>query len=232
MTVASAQNTYRNSMELYAPDRAFDPQASSAQNNGGTKNVARFETTAPERTTDAQMQNTPYELHLQGEQPRLTLYRPPQTPELNPQAKPLPGTPENVPDAKDTSAAPKDGEGAKTMEEINEETSCPVCENRKYQDGSNDPGVSMKFATKLNSYSATAAVRAHEYQHVRHHQMEAQEKDRKIISQTVMLRVRRCPHCGKMYTAGGVTKTVTAAYSDCAQKDAQPAQGQKLDACV
>lgn len=236
--IAGAKNDYQSNAELYSPrmNRASDmPSASQRSGAYGQSTADPFETTAGTGSPEADMQQAPYELEFKGWEPVLKLYKPATQNTAQPLELPqtLPGnTQMELPGAKTPEDAQKNGEGAKTMEEISEEANCPVCDNRKYQDGSSDPGVSLKFATKLNPYAATSAVRAHEYQHVRHHKMEADKKDRKIISQTVMLRTRRCPHCGKMYTAGGVTKTVTAAYKDCAQASASSAEGQKLDACV
>ncbi|MDD4075857.1 MAG: hypothetical protein PHC80_07175 [Eubacteriales bacterium] len=232
MTITNANGDYPKHAAFYEPqmNRPADMPMDAARFDAfGSEPAEPFgiasDTGNPALTTF----DLPYELDLRGGDvtPQLRLYRPAQ-----PKQAPLPqiGTPGQIP-AVQMPGGQENGEGAKTMAEINEETQCPVCDNRKYQDGSNDPGVSLKFATKLNPYSATAAIRAHEYQHVRHHQMEADKQDRKIISQTVMLRTRRCPCCGKMYTAGGVTKTVTAAYKDCAHSNTQ-AEGESLDACV
>lgn len=237
MPAINANAEYRNNSQLYLPrtERAFDTRAASSEYENAAPDTQPFETTAAQGGFGYEMYEAPYELHLPNdfEMPQLKLYKPEPRQYHAGDFQPVGYSPDEPPEKLELPGEKRaEGDGAKTMEEINEETKCPVCENRKYQDGSDDPGVSLKFATKLNPYSATAAVRAHEYQHVRHHQMEADKNGRKIISQTVMLKTRRCPHCGKTYTAGGVTKTVTAAYSDCAHMSARSQEGQSLDKCV
>lgn len=90
---------------------------------------------------------------------------------------------------------------------------CETCENRKYQDGSNDPGVSFKTASKITG-NAEAAVRGHEYEHVNRNQAKAAREGKEIVYQTVTLRRAICPECGKSYVAGGETVTVTKAKQD------------------
>ncbi len=87
---------------------------------------------------------------------------------------------------------------------------CSACENRRYQDGSDDSGVSFQNPTKVNPAAAEGAVRAHENQHVTRNKAEADREGRKIISQTVTIKHATCPECGKNYVAGGVTRTTTA----------------------
>ncbi len=248
MTIANG-NLYPLRAEPYAQrsDRAADMQTPSARTKPwGENSLQPFETPESAASQGTQMFDRPYSLELSGnDQPASPLpYRPAQAPQGSQDAAPT--APQHAPaqlpqlaklpgkefQGKELPGSEQNkGEAAKTMEEIYEETHCSACESRRYQDGSDDPGVSFKFATKLNPYSATAAVRAHEYQHVRHHQMQADKQDRKIISQTVMLRTRRCPECGKMYTAGGTTKTVTAAYREQANVSGDE-EGQRLNACV
>ena len=85
---------------------------------------------------------------------------------------------------------------------------CETCKNRKYQDGSDDPGVSFKTASKVTG-NAEAAVRAHEYEHVSHNQAEAAREDKEIVYQSVRIKHGICPECGVSYVAGGETVTVT-----------------------
>ena len=85
---------------------------------------------------------------------------------------------------------------------------CETCENRKYQDGSNDPGVSFKTASKISG-NAEAAVRGHEYEHVNRNQAKAAREDKEIVYQSVTLSRAICPECGKSYVSGGETVTVT-----------------------
>lgn len=85
---------------------------------------------------------------------------------------------------------------------------CETCENRKYQDGSNDPGVSFKTASKISG-NAEAAVRGHEYEHVNRNQAKAARENKEIVYQSVTLSRAICPECGKSYVSGGETVTVT-----------------------
>ncbi len=88
---------------------------------------------------------------------------------------------------------------------------CKTCESRKYQDGSNDPGVSFKTATKLSPEEAASAVRSHENEHVVREQAKAEREGRKVVSQSVTLHTEICPECGDPYISGGTTRTVTKA---------------------
>ena len=116
----------------------------------------------------------------------------------------------NLPGA--TEEAPVDGVGeAKTAAEVVEETQCQTCARRKYQDGSDDPGVSFKTPTTISAGAAPAAVRGHEQQHVVREQAKAEREDRRVVSQSVSIHTDICPECGRVYVSGGTTKTVTAA---------------------
>lgn len=88
---------------------------------------------------------------------------------------------------------------------------CKTCESRKYQDGSDDPGVSFKTATKLSPEEAASAVRSHENEHVVREQAKAEREGRKVVSQSVTLHTNICPECGEPYISGGTTRTVTKA---------------------
>ena len=112
---------------------------------------------------------------------------------------------------KDTVPAEEQGDETKSPSEVMEEEECQTCKERKYQDGSNDPGVSFKTATKLSPERAAVAVRGHEYEHVVREQAKAEREDRKVVSQSVTLHNEICPECGEVYVAGGVTRTVTKA---------------------
>ena len=102
-------------------------------------------------------------------------------------------------------------EEAKSPSEVMAEGECQTCEERKYQDGSNDPGVSFKTATKLSPERAATAVRGHEFEHVVREQAKAEREDRKVVNQSVTLHNEICPECGKVYVSGGETRTVTKA---------------------
>lgn len=85
---------------------------------------------------------------------------------------------------------------------------CQTCKNRKYQDGSNDPGVSYKMPTRISPERAAFAIRSHEAEHVAHARVEALKEDKEIVSQSVSYRTGICPECGRTYMAGGNTRTV------------------------
>ena len=84
---------------------------------------------------------------------------------------------------------------------------CQTCKNRKYQDGSNDPGVSFKTPTRLSPEQAAYAVRSHEAEHVAHAWAQAQREDKEVVSQSVTYHTGICPECGRTYLAGGNTRT-------------------------
>lgn len=91
---------------------------------------------------------------------------------------------------------------------------CQTCKNRKYQDGSNDPGVSFKSATKISPEAAASAVRGHEMEHVYRNRAKAAREGREVVSQSVTIKTGICPECGKPFVAGGETKTVTRAKNE------------------
>ena len=85
---------------------------------------------------------------------------------------------------------------------------CQTCKNRKYKDGSDDPGVSFKTASKISG-NVASAVRGHENEHVTRNRAEAERENKEIVSQTVTIKSDICPECGKSYVSGGETVTVT-----------------------
>lgn len=86
---------------------------------------------------------------------------------------------------------------------------CQTCKNRKYQDGSDDPGVSYKSPTTIDADMANAAVRSHEREHVGREQFQAEQEGREVVFQTVTIHNAICPECGRIYVSGGTTRTVT-----------------------
>ena len=86
---------------------------------------------------------------------------------------------------------------------------CQTCKNRRYQDGSDDSGVSFQTPTKIAPQAAAAAVRSHEQEHVSRNQSKADREGKKIVSQTVTIHTAICPECGRIYVSGGTTKTTT-----------------------
>ena len=105
-------------------------------------------------------------------------------------------------------------EEAKSPYEVMEDAKCETCEKRKYQDGSDDPGVSFKTAQHVDPDMAQSAVRGHEQEHVTRERAEAEREGRKVVSQTVTYHTGICPECGRFYIEGGTTRTVTAADND------------------
>ena len=122
----------------------------------------------------------------------------------------------NLPGAKEDSNGVRQAENpaldeAKSAQEVMEEGECQTCKERKYQDGSDDPGVSFKTPTNIAPEQAASAVRGHENEHVVREQAKAQREDRKVVSQSVTYHTAICPECGKVYVSGGTTRTVTRA---------------------
>ena len=113
--------------------------------------------------------------------------------------------------------AAREGEpalGAESVQKALEEGECQTCKERKYQDGSDDAGVSFKTPTNIDPDLAPSAVRGHEMEHVVREQAKAQREDRKVVSQNVTYHTAICPECGRAYVSGGTTRTVTAAKAE------------------
>lgn len=106
----------------------------------------------------------------------------------------------------------------KRLQKLNEKEDgeCRTCKNRRYQDESNDPGVSFKSASKVAKGAAGAAVRGHEYEHVVRERAKAEREGREVVSQSVVIKTAICPECGESYVAGGETTTVTRTKVDAA----------------
>lgn len=96
---------------------------------------------------------------------------------------------------------------------------CKTCKERKYQDSSDDPGVSFKSAAHIDPGSSGAVVMAHEQEHVSNERAKASAENRKIVSQSVSLQTAVCPECGRVYVAGGTTRTVTKSDNSGDNKD-------------
>ena len=101
-------------------------------------------------------------------------------------------------------------QGAEGVQKAANEGECKTCEQRKYQDGSNDAGVSYKSPTHIAPEQAAAAVRGHEMEHVVREQAKAVREGREVVSQSVTMHTSVCPECGKVYVSGGTTRTTTA----------------------
>ncbi len=128
----------------------------------------------------------------------------------------LPGLPgQEEKDAEDETALDgKTAQGAESAQEALEAGQCETCESRKYQDGSDDMGVSFQTPTNIKPEQAASAVRGHEMEHVYREQAKADREGRKVVSQNVTMHTEICPECGKSFVSGGTTRTVTKADTD------------------
>ncbi|MBQ8410561.1 MAG: hypothetical protein IJX15_02375 [Ruminiclostridium sp.] len=89
------------------------------------------------------------------------------------------------------------------------ECQCETCKNRRYKDDSNDSAVSFQSATKMDPSTAAFRVRGHEMEHVRRESIKAENEGKKVVSQTVQIKTDTCDECGRIYVAGGLTRTRT-----------------------
>ncbi len=83
---------------------------------------------------------------------------------------------------------------------------CQTCENRKYQDGS-DEMVSFKSAAHISPEAAASRVRAHEQEHVSNAYKKAAMKGGEVVSASVSIHTSVCPECGRTFVSGGETRT-------------------------
>lgn len=91
-------------------------------------------------------------------------------------------------------------------DKTNPTTECQTCENRKYQDGSNEM-VSFKSAQHISPMASASRVRAHEQEHVSNAFTKAAQDNGKVIQASVTLKTAVCPECGRTYVSGGQTTT-------------------------
>lgn len=124
----------------------------------------------------------------------------------------------------------EDEGGLNGAQEEAEEGRCKTCEERKYQDGSNDAGVSFKTPTRIDPSQVASAVRGHEMEHVYREQAKAKQEGRKVVSQTVTLHTAICPECGKVYISGGTTRTATMANNNSQAEAAAASSGKDNNA--
>lgn len=112
-------------------------------------------------------------------------------------------------DVTPTSDVAKVGQAAgKKVDKTDPSYECQTCENRKYQDGSNEHDVSFKSAAKVAPEAAASAVRSHEQMHVKNAYQKAEQDNGKVISANVTIHTSICPECGKTYVSGGTTRTM------------------------
>ena len=102
-------------------------------------------------------------------------------------------------------------EKAADMKRRFDSVECQTCKNRRYQDQSDDSGVSFQTASHIDPSAAYSAVRSHENEHVARNKTQAEQHGQKIAYQTVTINRAICPECGRSYVSGGVTHTVTKA---------------------
>ena len=101
-------------------------------------------------------------------------------------------------------------QGTAGVQEASGQKECQTCEERKYQDGSDDAGVSYQTPTHIAPEQAASAVRGHEMEHVVRERASAEREDRRVVSQSVSMHTAICPECGRVYVSGGTTRTTTA----------------------
>ncbi|MDR1531555.1 MAG: hypothetical protein LBS62_05125 [Clostridiales bacterium] len=113
---------------------------------------------------------------------------------------------------------------------------CQTCQNRRYQDGSDDPGVSFKSPTKLTPNQAATAVASHENEHYTRETAKAREEGKEVVSASIRIFTDVCPECGRVYVSGGETRVATRQKIDSAQfakqfydKNVGKGMGQSLD---
>lgn len=90
---------------------------------------------------------------------------------------------------------------------------CETCDNRKYQDGS-DEMVSFKSAAHISPEASGARVRAHEQEHVANAYKKAAQNNGKVVQASVSLKTAVCPECGRTYVSGGETATQIKYYNE------------------
>lgn len=115
--------------------------------------------------------------------------------------------------------------GVDAVRKTAEEGECQTCKERKYQDGSDDAGVSYKTPTRIAPEQAASAVRGHEMEHVVRERAAAVREDRRVVSQSVTMHTSICPECGSVYVSGGTTRTTTAANPQPEQQGQQEDNG-------
>ena len=91
---------------------------------------------------------------------------------------------------------------------------CATCASRRYQDDSNDGGVSFQSPTHVSPEGSAAAVMSHEREHMSRNAAFAKAENREVVSSSIQIFTAVCPECGRVYTSGGVTRTVTRAKND------------------
>lgn len=110
---------------------------------------------------------------------------------------------------------------------------CKTCSERKYQDGSDDSGVSFQTPGHISPGQSAVKVMSHEREHVVRDRAQAEREGGEVLSSTVSLNYAFCPECGRPYVAGGQTRTVTQTPVDKnAAKKKEAGESQGLDTKV
>ena len=104
---------------------------------------------------------------------------------------------------------------------------CQTCKNRVYVDGSDDPDVSFKTPQHVDPAQSFAAVSSHEKEHVSEAERQGSEEGNKLLRASVQLHTAVCPECGRVYVAGGVTRTTIQYSNPYAKKDDSYKEGLK-----
>lgn len=107
-------------------------------------------------------------------------------------------------------ALPSSAKSSEIKDKADPNYICQTCNERKYQDESNDPGVSFKSPGHISPGASASVVASHEKEHVTNEQAKARGEGRRVVSQSVVLHYSVCPECHKTYVSGGTTRTVTA----------------------
>lgn len=121
-------------------------------------------------------------------------------------------------------AQEEEAAGVEGAQKAFEKGECKTCRERKYQDGSDDAGVSYQTPTHIAPEQAASAVMGHEMEHVVREQAKAEREDRKVVSQSVTMHTAVCPECGRVYVSGGTTRTTTVGTEDTGMEDASSGQ--------
>ncbi len=115
--------------------------------------------------------------------------------------------------------------------DVNKVGECETCATRRYQDGSNDAGVSFKTPTRLTPAQASSAVVSHEKEHYTREASRAESENKDVLVNSIRIHSSICPDCGKAYVSGGETTTVTRTRKNDSPSPLKEVQsdGQRLD---
>lgn len=91
---------------------------------------------------------------------------------------------------------------------------CQACKERKYMDRSDEADVSFQSPTHISPGQSAAKVMSHEREHVQNAVTEGNRPDKKLLSVSVALKTGICPECGRIYIAGGTTRTQMLTYKE------------------